>query len=56
MTARTLFVSDLDGTLLGPGAAVLNCTELKPGDEILGYLPGRERHVGYPINEQCFEQ
>jgi 3-amino-4-hydroxybenzoic acid synthase len=41
--------------LLGPGAAVLNSTELKPGDEVLGYLPGRERHVGYPIDELCHE-
>jgi 3-amino-4-hydroxybenzoic acid synthase len=42
--------------VLGPGAAVLNSTELRPGDEILGYLPGRERHVGYPIDELCYEQ
>lgn len=41
--------------LLGPGAAVLNSTELKPGDEVLGFLPGRERHVGYPIDELCHE-
>jgi len=42
--------------VLGPGAAVLNSTELRPGDKILGYLPGRERHVGYPIDELCYEQ
>jgi 3-amino-4-hydroxybenzoic acid synthase len=42
--------------VLGPGAAVRNSTELRPGDEILGYLPGRERHVGYPIDELCYEQ
>jgi 3-amino-4-hydroxybenzoic acid synthase len=42
--------------VLGPGAAVLNSTELRPGDEVLGYLPGRERHVGYPIDELCHEQ
>ncbi|MFF5084881.1 3-dehydroquinate synthase II family protein [Actinoplanes sp. NPDC000266] len=41
--------------VLGPGGAVLNSTELKPGDEVLGYLPGRERHVGYPIDELCHE-
>jgi 3-amino-4-hydroxybenzoic acid synthase len=41
--------------LLGPGGAVLNSTELTPGDEVLGYLPGRERHVGYPIDELCHE-
>jgi 3-amino-4-hydroxybenzoic acid synthase len=42
--------------VLGPGAVVLNSTELRPGDEVLGYLPGRERHVGYPIDELCYEQ
>ncbi|GIF26555.1 3-amino-4-hydroxybenzoic acid synthase [Actinoplanes tereljensis] len=41
--------------LLGPGGVVLNSTELRPGDEVLGYLPGRERHVGYPIDELCHE-
>ena len=41
--------------VLGPGGTVLNSTELKPGDEVLGYLPGRERHVGYPIDELCHE-
>ena len=42
--------------VLGPGAAVLNSTALQPGDQLLGYLPGRERHVGYPIDELCYEQ
>jgi 3-amino-4-hydroxybenzoic acid synthase len=42
--------------VLGPGGAVLNSTELRPGNEILGYLPGRERHVGYPIDELCHER
>lgn len=42
--------------LLGPGGAVLNSTALRPGDEVLGYLPTRERHVGYPIDELCHEQ
>ena len=42
--------------VLGPGGVVLNSTELRPGDEVLGYLPGRERHVGYPIDEMCREQ
>ncbi|HET6481804.1 MAG TPA: 3-dehydroquinate synthase II, partial [Actinoplanes sp.] len=41
--------------VLGPGAAVLNTTELRAGSEILGHLPGRERHVGYPIDELCHE-
>lgn len=42
--------------ILGPGAAVLNSTALRAGDQILGYLPQRERHVGYPIDELCYEQ
>ncbi|MFI5910821.1 3-dehydroquinate synthase II family protein [Dactylosporangium sp. NPDC051541] len=42
--------------ILGPGGAVLNSTALRPGDKILGYLPRRERHVGYPIDEFCHEQ
>jgi 3-amino-4-hydroxybenzoic acid synthase len=42
--------------VLGPGGVVLNSTELKPGDVVLGYLPEEDRHVGYPINEFCLEQ
>jgi 3-amino-4-hydroxybenzoic acid synthase len=42
--------------VLGPGGAVLNSTELAPGDRILGYLPDKARHVGYPIDELCYEQ
>jgi 3-amino-4-hydroxybenzoic acid synthase len=42
--------------VLGPGAAVLNSTELKAGDRILGHLPTADRHVGYPIDEFCREQ
>lgn len=42
--------------VLGPGGAVLNSTELKPGDRLLGHLPEEDRHVGYPINEFCLEQ
>jgi len=42
--------------ILGPDAAVLNSTALRPGDRILGHLPQRERHVGYPIDEFCYEQ
>ena len=42
--------------VLGPGGAVLNVTELKPGSRILGYLPAEDRHVGYPIDEFCIEQ
>ncbi|MEU4645469.1 3-dehydroquinate synthase II [Micromonospora sp. NPDC023814] len=42
--------------VLGPGGAVLNSTELKPGDRLLGFLPTEDRHVGYPINEFCLEK
>ncbi|MFD0775161.1 3-dehydroquinate synthase II family protein [Streptomonospora algeriensis] len=42
--------------VLGPDAAVLNSTELAPGDRVLGYLPESDRHVGYPIDEFCLEQ
>nr|WP_042195198.1 3-amino-4-hydroxybenzoic acid synthase [Kibdelosporangium sp. MJ126-NF4]CEL21782.1 3,7-dideoxy-D-threo-hepto-2, 6-diulosonate synthase [Kibdelosporangium sp. MJ126-NF4]CTQ92562.1 3,7-dideoxy-D-threo-hepto-2, 6-diulosonate synthase (EC 4.2.3.-) [Kibdelosporangium sp. MJ126-NF4] len=42
--------------VLGPGGVVLNSTELKPGDIVLGYLPEEDRHVGYPINEFCLEK
>lgn len=42
--------------VLGPGGAVLNSTELRPGSKILGYLPEADRHVGYPISEFCLEQ
>jgi 3-amino-4-hydroxybenzoic acid synthase len=42
--------------ILGPGGAVLNSTALRPGDRVLGHLPRRERHVGYPIDELCYEQ
>ncbi|MFE6450644.1 3-dehydroquinate synthase II family protein [Nocardiopsis dassonvillei] len=42
--------------VLGPGGAVLNSTELKPGDRVLGFLPAEDRHVGYPINEFCLEK
>ncbi|GLY28168.1 3-dehydroquinate synthase II [Kineosporia sp. NBRC 101731] len=42
--------------VLGPGDAVLNSTELTPGDRVWGYLPTASRHVGYPIDEFCLEQ
>ncbi|MFL6124342.1 3-dehydroquinate synthase II family protein [Actinophytocola sp.] len=42
--------------VFGAGGAVLNSTELKPGDIILGHLPSADRHVGYPINEFCLEK
>jgi len=42
--------------VLGPGAKVHNVTELRPGDELLGYLATDQRHVGFPIGEFCREQ
>ncbi|WP_305784001.1 3-dehydroquinate synthase II [Symbioplanes lichenis] len=54
--ATLIVQDDWHVRVLGPGAAVRNSTDLKPGDQILGHLPGRERHVGYPIDELCYEQ
>lgn len=42
--------------VLGPGAAVLNVTELKAGDQLLGYLADDKRHVGWPVGEFCIEK
>lgn len=42
--------------VLGPGATVLNCTELKPGDKLLGYIATDKRHVGWPVGEFCIEK
>jgi 3-amino-4-hydroxybenzoic acid synthase len=42
--------------VLGPGASVLNVTELTEGTKVLGYLPVEQRHVGYPIEEFCIEK
>ncbi|UUV31538.1 3-dehydroquinate synthase II [Amycolatopsis roodepoortensis] len=42
--------------VLGPGGAVLNVTELKPGDHVLGYLATDKRHVGWPVGEFCIEK
>ncbi|MBB5959722.1 3-amino-4-hydroxybenzoic acid synthase [Saccharothrix tamanrassetensis] len=42
--------------VLGPGAAVLNSTELEPGDQLLGYLATDKRHVGWPVGEFCIEK
>jgi len=41
--------------VLGPGGKVLNVTELRTGDELLGYLAADKRHVGLPIGEFCKE-
>lgn len=42
--------------LLGPGGAVRNVTELKPGDELLGHIATDKRHVGWPVGEFCVEK
>jgi 3-amino-4-hydroxybenzoic acid synthase len=55
-TVNLIVQDDWHVRVLGPGAAVLNTTELAPGDKLLGYLPTQDRHVGYPIDEFCYEQ
>lgn len=55
-SANLILQDDWHVRVLGPGGTVLNSTELKPGDKILGYLPKEDRHVGYPINEFCLEK
>lgn len=55
-TANLILQDDWHVRVLGPGGTVLNSTELKPGDKVLGYLPLQDRHVGYPINEFCLEK
>ncbi|MEU6227076.1 3-dehydroquinate synthase II [Streptomyces sp. NPDC047042] len=55
-TANLILQDDWHVRVLGPGGVVLNSTELKPGDRVLGYLPAEDRHVGYPINEFCLEK
>ena len=42
--------------VLGPDAVVLNVTELKPGDQLLGYVATDKRHVGWPVGEFCIEE
>ncbi|MFI9759320.1 3-dehydroquinate synthase II family protein [Streptomyces sp. NPDC051963] len=55
-TVNLILQDDWHVRVLGPGGAVLNSTELKPGDRVLGHLPAEDRHVGYPINEFCLEK
>jgi 3-amino-4-hydroxybenzoic acid synthase len=55
-TANLILQDDWHVRVLGPGGTVLNSTELKPGDKVLGHLPVADRHVGYPINEFCLEK
>ena len=56
VTVNLILQDDWHVRVLGPGGVVLNSTELKPGDKVLGYLPTEDRHVGYPINEFCLEK
>ena len=42
--------------VLGPGAKVLNVTELKPGDKVMGQTAPSGRHVGFPVKETCIEK
>lgn len=42
--------------VLGPGAAVRNVTELRPGDQLLGFIATDKRHVGWPVGEFCVER
>jgi 3-amino-4-hydroxybenzoic acid synthase len=55
-TVNLIVQDDWHVRVLGPGGAVLNTTALKPGDVVLGYLPARDRHIGYPIDELCHER
>jgi 3-amino-4-hydroxybenzoic acid synthase len=55
-TVNLILQDDWHVRVLGPGGAVLNSTELRPGDRVLGYLPSADRHVGYPIDEFCLEK
>lgn len=54
--ANIIVQDDWHVRLLGPGAAVRNVTELRPGDRLIGYLPRAARHVGWPIDEFCLER
>jgi 3-amino-4-hydroxybenzoic acid synthase len=56
LAVNLILQDDWHVRVFGPGGAVLNSTELKPGDIILGFLPSADRHVGYPINEFCLEK
>lgn len=42
--------------IIGEGGKPLNCTELKPGDIVLGYTCDAGRHVGIRINENIIEK
>jgi 3-amino-4-hydroxybenzoic acid synthase len=55
-TVNVIVQDDWHVRVLGPDGAPLNSTALRPGDVVLGYLPTHDRHVGYPIDEFCYEQ
>lgn len=55
-SANLILQDDWHVRVLGPGGVVLNSTELRAGDRVLGFLPKEDRHVGYPINEFCLEK
>lgn len=55
-TVNLIVQDDWHVRLLGPDGAVRNVTELDPGDQLLGHLPDKDRHVGYPIDEFCIER
>ncbi|HEX5402460.1 MAG TPA: 3-dehydroquinate synthase II [Pseudonocardiaceae bacterium] len=55
-TVNLIVQDDWHVRVLGPNGVVLNTTELRPGDKVLGHLPTEDRHVGYPIAEFCLEK
>jgi 3-amino-4-hydroxybenzoic acid synthase len=55
-TVNAIVQDDWHVRVLGPDGVPLNSTALRPGDVVLGYLPTADRHVGYPIDELCYEQ
>ena len=55
-TVNAIVQDDWHVRILGPAGTPLNSTALRPGEVVLGYLPDADRHVGYPIDELCYEQ
>lgn len=52
-----LFVQDdWHVRIIGSNGSVLNCTELEPGDRVLGYTCKSGRHVGINIDETVIEK
>lgn len=56
VTVNLIVQDDWHVRVLGPEARVLNVTELRPHDQVLGYLVTDKRHVGLPIKEFCIEK